>query len=236
MRFALFAWIHRVRIMIRSLVQSVWMRSTAQLGVVVLLLCLAAANIAQRAAWHEVEDGVLWRTSGGDVVAAEIAPGSGAAAAGVQPGDVLLAIDGREVGSAGDVVAAQHRSAGGEALRYTLLRATAQRIVDVTVAAVPSSPRGLYFMLAAVGIFSLLVGASVRLRRPDHQATLHFLWLTVSFFGVLAFSYTGRLNPLDWTFCWADLTARLLLPPLFLHFALVFPDRPDAWVRSDAGR
>jgi two-component system NtrC family sensor kinase len=28
----------------------------------------------------------------------------------------------------------------------------------------------------------------------------------------------------------------LLLPPLFLHFALVFPDRPDAWVRSDAGR
>jgi len=92
MRFALFAWIHRVRIMIRSLVQSVWMRSTAQLGVVVLLLCLAAANIAQRAAWHEVEDGVLWRTSGGDVVAAEIAPGSGAAAAGVQPGDVLLAI------------------------------------------------------------------------------------------------------------------------------------------------
>ena len=28
----------------------------------------------------------------------------------------------------------------------------------------------------------------------------------------------------------------LLLPPLFLHFALVFPDRPDAWVRSDTGR
>ena len=27
-----------------------------------------------------------------------------------------------------------------------------------------------------------------------------------------------------------------MLPPLFLHFALVFPDRPDAWVRSRAGR
>src|SRR5262249_40096185 len=27
-----------------------------------------------------------------------------------------------------------------------------------------------------------------------------------------------------------------LLPPLFVHFALVFPDRPDAWVRSEAGR
>ena len=28
----------------------------------------------------------------------------------------------------------------------------------------------------------------------------------------------------------------LLLPPLFLHFALVFPERPDSWARSDAGR
>jgi PAS domain S-box-containing protein len=28
----------------------------------------------------------------------------------------------------------------------------------------------------------------------------------------------------------------LMLPPLFVHFALVFPERPDAWARSDAGR
>ena len=41
-------------------------------------------------------------------------------------------------------------------------------------------------------MFSLLVGASVRLRRPDHQATLHFFWLTVAFFGVMAFSFTGQ--------------------------------------------
>ena len=87
-----------------------------------------------------------------------------------------------------------------------------------------------------MGIFSLLVGASVRLRKPGHQATLHFFWLTVAFFGAMAFSFTGRLDPLDWTFYWGDLAAQLLLPALFLHFALVFPDRPDAWVRSDAGR
>ena len=75
-------------------------------------------------------------------------------------------------------------------------RAAARRGSSSTssVAPIPSSPRGLYFVLAAVGIFSLLVGASVRLRRPDHQATLHFFWLTVAFFGVLAFSFTGRLD------------------------------------------
>ena len=91
-------------------------------------------------------------------------------------------------------------------------------------------------MLAAVGIFSLLVGAAVRVRRPDNQATLHFLWLTIAFFGVLAFSFSGRFDTLDWVFYWADAWALLLLPPLFVHFALVFPDRPDSWIRSDTGR
>ena len=92
----------------------------------------------------------------------------------------------------------------------------------------PTGFRSAYFALAAVGIFSLLVGASVRLRRPEHQATLHFFWLCIAFFGVLAFSFSGRLDTLDWVFYWADVVAMLLLPPLFLHFALVFPERPDS--------
>ncbi len=213
-----------------------WMRSTSQVGLVALLLCLAVANIAQRARWNEVEDGVLWRASDNDVVAAEVAPGTGAARAGLQVGDVVLAVDGRPVTSPQDVVKILHSSSHGTPLHYTVLRLRTQQMVDISVEPIPSSPRGLYFMLASVGMFSLLVGASVRLRRPDHQATLHFFWLTVAFFGVLAFSFTGRLDPLDWVFYWGDLSAQLLLPPLFLHFALVFPDRPDAWVRSDTGR
>ncbi len=53
---------------------------------------------------------------------------------------------------------------------------------------------------------------------------------------MLAFSFSGRLDFLDWVFYWGDITSRLMLPPLFVHFALVFPERPDSWVRSDAGR
>ena len=90
--------------------------------------------------------------------------------------------------------------------------------------------------MAAVGIFSLLVGASVRLRRPEHQATLHFFWLCIAFFGVLAFSFSGKLDALDRIFYWGDAVAMLMLPPLFLHFALMFPERPGAWARSDTGR
>jgi two-component system, NtrC family, sensor kinase len=216
--------------------RSMWVRSTSTTMVIAALLCLAALNIIRRASWSEVEDGVLWRTINGDVVATDIASGTAAARAGVQPGDVLLAIDGAPIDRVEDAVAALHASTAGRTLTYTILRLGAKQQMNIQVAPVPSSPRGLYFALAAVGVFSLLVGASVRLRRPDHQATLHFFWLTVAFFGVMAFSFTGQLDPLDWTFYWGDLTAQLLLPPLLLHFALVFPDRADAWVRSETGR
>ena len=64
----------------------------------------------------------------------------------------------------------------------------------------------------------------MRLRRPGDQASLHFFWLSVAFFGVFGFSFSGRFDRLDWVFYWADVVSLLLLPPLFLHFALVFPD------------
>lgn len=204
--------------------------------IVAFLLFLAGLNIAQRWTWRELEDGVLWKNAGGDVVASEVAFGTAAGRAGLRRGDVLLAIDGRPIDRVEDVVETLHRAHAGQVLHYTVARVEARQQVDVSVAPIPSSPIGLYLALATVGIFTLLVGASVRLRRPDHQATLHFFWLTVAFFGVMAFSFTGKLDALDWTFYWGDLTAQLLLPPLFLHFALVFPDRPDAWVRSDAAR
>jgi two-component system, NtrC family, sensor kinase len=204
--------------------------------VVGVLLCLAALNVHQRATWSEVEDGVLWRSINGAVVAADVAPGTAGDHAGIRKGDILLTIEGREVVEVADVFAILHASGPGTPLHYLVARENTREQPTIEVEPIPSSPRGLYFALAAVGVFSLFVGASVRLRRPDHQATLHFFWLTVAFFGMMAFSFTGKLDALDWTFYWGDVTAQLLLPPLFIHFALVFPDRPDAWVRSDTGR
>jgi PAS domain S-box-containing protein len=185
---------------------------------------------------ERARDGVLWRTSGSDVVAAEIAAGTAGDRVGIERGDVLLAIDGQPIDRADQVTAALHAAPRGHSLHYTILRMREQRMVDVALQPIPATPRGLYFLLASVGIFSLLVGAAVRMRRPDHQATLHFFWLTVAFFGTLAFSFTGKLDTLDWIFYWGDLSAQLLLPAFFLHFTLVFPDRPDAWVKSDSGR
>ena len=213
-----------------------FLRLTAQLAVIAGLLCLAAANIYVRATWSEMEDGVLWKAGADGVVAGEIAPGSPGARAGIRPGDILEAVNGAPVDSVPQVTAVLEAAQRGQQVVYTVLRTRTPEMVHLTVQPIPSGARGLYYVLAAVGIFSLCVGAGVRLRRPETQATLHFLWLTTAFFGMLAFSFSGRLDTLDWVIYWADVWATLLLPPLFVHFALVFPERPDSWAHSDAGR
>jgi two-component system NtrC family sensor kinase len=216
-------------------VWSRWSRPALPLFVVSGLLCLGAANIAARATWHEVEDGVLWREQAEGIVAAEVAPGTPAAAVGLRRGDLLLAIDDRPVQEVADVVAVLHASRSDRTLRYTTLRLGTREVIDVRVAPVPTGPGALYFVLAAVGIFTLLVGGAVRLRRPRDPATLHFFWLAVAFFGVFTFSFSGRLDRLDWVFYWADVISILALPPMFLHFTMVFPERPRRWSGGAAG-
>ena len=207
----------------------------AALGVVIVLLVLGAANVAVRATWHELEDGVLWVSRAQGVTAGELSDRSSAARAGVRVGDVLLAIDGTPVEDPGDVVAVAHRAASGEQFTYTLLRLGTREVVQVQLSPIPQGNSVLYFVLAAVGILTLLVGAMVRIRRPGDQSSLHFFWLTVAFFGVFTFSLAGRFDTLDWVFYWADVVATLVLPPLLLHFTLVFPDRSGAWARTPAG-
>ena len=207
-------------------------RGMLAVSVVAGLLALAFANIAVRSSWSEVEDGVLWVSRPEGVVAAEIGSGSAASRAGLQAGDVLLAIDGQPVDTPGAVVDRLHASSRGDQLGYVVLRLGSQELRELTLQPIPAGNRALYFVLAAVGIFTLLVGASVRLRRPTAQATLHFFWITVAFFGVLTFSFAGRLDRLDWVFYWADVVAMLMLAPLFVHFALVFPERAPGWMQN----
>src|SRR6185295_14389522 len=82
----------------------VWGRSAGALIVVLLLAALGVANIGLRARWHEAEDGVLWGARSEGVTAVDVAAGSPAARAGVERGDVLLAINGSHVQAAGDVI------------------------------------------------------------------------------------------------------------------------------------
>jgi two-component system NtrC family sensor kinase len=203
---------------------TVWLTSGFAVVLVVVLFGLGIANIASRARFHEVEDGVLWGARVEGVTALEVAPGSAGAAAGIQPGDLLLAVNGAPVQRPAEVVEHQHRGLEGTVLAYTLVRLGSRQALEVSLAPA-AAPGTMYFVLAAVGLFTLLVGAWVRVRRPRDQATLHFFWLCVAFFGAFTFSFSGPFDRLDWTFYWGDAVAIALLPPLLLHFTLVFPER-----------
>jgi PAS domain S-box-containing protein len=201
-----------------------WGLSALAATVVLVLTVLGLANIVLRARWHEVEDGVLWGARAEGVTAVEVVPGSAGDRAGIEPGDILLAVNGTPVQSRADVIEYQHERSEGTRLTYTVVRLGSQQALELSLAAT-TEPRTIYFVLASVGLFTLLVGASVRLRRPRDQATLHFFWLCVAFFGCFTFSFNGPFDRLDWIFYWGDAVATAFLPPLLLHFTLVFPER-----------
>jgi PAS domain S-box-containing protein len=203
-----------------------WRQTALPVAVTLALLALGLANVVSRATSAEVEDGVLWVERAVGVVAAEVAAPSAASRAGVRAGDILIAIDNQPIEGRADVLAMQHASRAGDRHTYTLLRLGDREMANVSLAPMPSGAGLFYYVLAAVGIFTLLVGAAVRARRPTDQATLHFFWLSVAFFGLFTFSFSGRLDRVDWVFYWGDAIAVMVLPPLFLHFALVFPERP----------
>ena len=196
------------------------------IAIVAVLVGLGIANVVMRARWHEVEDGVLWGARSEGVTAVEVAPDSPAAdvghAAGRRAAGGQRRPD-RVAGRCRRVPAPRHRRARGSRTRCCGSAAARHCRCRSREAARPAS---MYFVLAAVGLFTLLVGASVRLRRPRDQATLHFFWLCVAFFGAFTFSFNGPFDRLDWVFYWGDAVSMALLPPLLLHFTLVFPERP----------
>src|SRR5262245_27635443 len=113
-----------------------WVRATSVVVVTVILIALGVANVAIRAQWHEVEDGVLWASRAEGVTAADVATGSAGEAAGIQRGDILVAVNGVPVEKPADVVEYQHKGHAGTRLSYTLVRLGTRQALDVSLAAI----------------------------------------------------------------------------------------------------
>src|SRR5216684_788395 len=217
--------------------RTVTMKASRLKNVAVVVFGLALAglgvyNIVIKATWSLMDDGVFWRQGPQGVVAGRVAAGGPAARAGVQVGDVLLAVDVEEILSPGQVEAILARRQPGDAIAYSLLRAEERRSLEVSVQPLPQGNVNLFYYLSLVGFFSLAVGTSVMLRRPPDRTALHFYAICVLFFLMYSTSYTGRLNLADWVLFWADHLAILFLPVVFLHFCLSFPERRLAAQRS----
>src|SRR4051812_50157357 len=90
-----------------------WWRPAFAIGVTGVLIALGVANIAMRARWHEVEDGVLWASRTEGLTAVEVAANSSASAAGVRRGGLLIAVKRPPGGSPGGGIEEQDRGHRG---------------------------------------------------------------------------------------------------------------------------
>ena len=146
----------------------IFLKNAVVVFVALVLASLGIYNIVLKATWTIMDDGVFWKDATQGVVAARVAAGAPGALAGIQEGDVLLALGGEEVVNAVQVEAHLHASHQGP-LTYSLLRADTRQSLEVRVQPLSQGRVSLFYYLSLVGFFSLLVGTIVMLRRPPEN-------------------------------------------------------------------
>jgi serine phosphatase RsbU (regulator of sigma subunit) len=173
-------------------------------------------------------DGVILDPDRSELVVRAVAPGSGAAVAGLQPGDRIAGVGREVVRSASDVAQLLQRHHVGERVPYLLERDGGLLERDVQL-----GPRQLgtasYLYACFSGFLFFFIGLYVLLQRPDEPqggpSRVFFTLCTLFLLFLVC-----RLRPASYS--WIDgvvLTtgtlSLLVLPAAFLHFFLVFPRR-----------
>jgi PAS domain S-box-containing protein len=201
------------------------MKNLAVLAISFTLAGLGIYNIVLKATWTTTDDGVLWEDAPQGLVAARVAAGGPGDLAGIKQGDIVMGVGGDEVLTSDQMQARLAKRRPGDHIGYALLREDERRSLEVTVKPLPKGNVTLFYYLSLVGFFSLVVGTTVMMRRPADRSALHFYAICVLFFLLYSTSFTGKLDFADWTLFWTDHLASLLLPVVFLHFCLSFPEK-----------
>jgi two-component system NtrC family sensor kinase len=199
--------------------------------VVLALATLAAIvfswyNFVQRSRYDLVDDGVAWSDGAVGVEAWKVAPDSPASAAGIHAGDILLAINDVPVPKAAHVARRLYRAGLWTQLRYKLER-NGEEFETRLITTPPHKPISVENYLRVVGLLYLFIGLFIFARRWNAPRAVHFYVFCLVSFVLYSFQYSGKLDTFDLEVYWASVTARLLAPALLLHFALVFPERPE---------
>ena len=204
-------------------------RLLAQLLVASPVVMAAAAllNFEQRRGVRLPDDGVTWIDGSSGVEALRISPESGAARAGIKQGDVLRRIDTVRVDDAAAVSRILTGIGVWKQATYVVARSGVEVGKPVIVGAVPLNTFVHYF-LGAVALAYLAIGVFVFYRKSAEPMVRHFYVFCLGSFILYAFSYTSRLDGFDRFVYWSDVWATLLVPAVFLHFCLVFPDSRHA--------
>jgi PAS domain S-box-containing protein len=206
-------------------------------GAVVLALATLAAvifawlNFVQRSHYDLVDDGVAWSDTERGIEAWRVAADSPASAAGIHPGDLLVAINDSPVPSATHVARRLYRAGLWTQLRYKLTR-NGEEFETRLITTPPHKPITVENYLRVVGLLYLFIGLFIFIRRWNAPRAVHFYVFCLVSFILYSFQYSGKLDTFDVEVYWSSVVARLLAPALLLHFALVFPERAESAKKS----
>jgi two-component system NtrC family sensor kinase len=202
----------------------------------VAAVCCATINFRQQSLYRLADDGVIWvdrvdSTAHNTVVALHVPPGGEAENAGIRGGDVVLQIAGNPIGKATDVAKVLQHIVIWDKPEYLIRRGTVQFPAHVVVGETVID-RAVYYQYV-VGIVYLLIGLFVYYRRVNAPRSVHFYVLCLASFVFSSFHFTGKLNAFDQVIYWGNVATGILAPTIFLHFCLLFPDRPK-WLAQGA--
>jgi PAS domain S-box-containing protein len=187
----------------------------------VAAVVFAWINFQKSSEFPTPTDGVWWVEDGSHLRAQRVDPEGAGEKAGVKRGDLLVAVDGREISNVGSLERQQYRVGIWSKSTYSLVR---QGVTVETPLILVPADRSLFIGLRLIALVYLGIGLYVLLRRWTAPKSTHFYVFCLVSFIFYSFHYTGKLNEFDWIVYWANVVAWLLQPALFLHFALTFPE------------
>jgi sigma-B regulation protein RsbU (phosphoserine phosphatase) len=200
-------------------------------GIFSLAIAAFSAYDATRA---RPTDGAYWLLGGKNIRVRGIVPDGPAEAAGLQPGDIVEAIDGQPIRDPRHAAQLLQSRDVGQVVEYLVRRDNQMYTPSVQLGSTRLTDVQTYLVYCALGIVYFVAGAWIVWRNRRLVAARVFFFLC-SLFLIYFFAASDRST----IYYWSDLFVRnvgtfasLMVPPLFLHFFLVFPERRrilDRW-------
>jgi PAS domain S-box-containing protein len=191
-----------------------------------LFVYLAVVNLSDRSKWKTPQDGLVFSQTERGIELASV----DSSTSDLKPrvGDLLIDINGLSIRTLDDYLEViEALSLGSEG--HFVADYTFQGHGERSEATYPvrierkSQFSGRDIPLMVVAFAFLAVGVVIFLRAGQVHGVFHFALICLVSFILLQFRYSGRADTFDFLVYWLSATALLILPPLFLHFCLVFP-------------
>lgn len=191
-----------------------------------LFVYLAVVNLSDRSKWKTPQDGLVFSQSESGVELASV----DSSTRDLKPrvGDLLIDINGLSIRTLDDYLEVIEALSLGSEGRF-VADYTFQGHGERSEATYPvkierkSQFSGRDIPLMVVAFAFLAVGVVIFLRAGRIHGVFHFALICLVSFILLQFRYSGRADTFDVLVYWLSAAALLILPPLFLHFCLVFP-------------